>query len=121
MSDKLTFEASEIYNIDKFVMRGGSKTILNFDFEDEFDKPLDITTSTILWTMSEFGQPDYTILAKNGVLSGEHSCNVTIESVDTKELEGKFIHQITIIDYLGNEYIPAQGIIKINRNNNNDL
>lgn len=121
MSANLTFSTDEIYNLEKYVMRGGSKTILPFNFYDKDKKPLDITTSTIVWTLSEFGQPDFTILTKEGVLSSDTSCNITLESIDTKKLEGKFIHQITIVDYLGQEYIPCQGIIKINRNNNNDI
>lgn len=116
----LTFQTDEIYNLEKFVIRGGSKTILSFDFVDEDMLPLDITTSTVVWTLSEFGQPDYTILTKTGVLSGGHSCIITLPSIDTKYLEGKFIQQITLIDYMGDEYIPAQGILKINKNNNND-
>lgn len=121
MSNGITFSTSDVYNIDKFVMRGGSKTILNFEFEDEFGQPLDISTSTIVWTLSEFGQPDYTILKKEAQLAGNYGCNVIINSSDTKSLEGKFIQQITLVDYRDEEFIPAQGIIKINRNNNNDL
>lgn len=121
MSEMLTFSTDEIYNIPKFVMRGGSKLILPFYFYDEDKKPLNITTTQVVWTLSEFGQPDFTILTKNGVLSSDTSCNIVLESKDTKLLEGKFIQQITLVDYLGEEYIPCQGIIKINKNNNNDL
>ena len=70
----LSFNSDEIYNLEKFVMRGGSKTILEFGFDDdESNLPLDITTSTVVWTMSEFGQPEYTILTKEGVLSCDYS------------------------------------------------
>lgn len=120
-SNRLTFEHDEVFNLERFVMRGGSKTILPFTFFDEDGvTPLDITTTTVIWTLSEFGQPEYTILTKEAVLSSDTSCVVTLNSSDTKELEGKFIQQVTLIDYLGEEYIPCQGIIKINKNNNND-
>lgn len=119
---KLSFGSDEIYNLQKFVMRGGSKTILEFSFaDDESSLPLDITTSSVIWTMSEFGQPDYTILTKQGTLSSDTSCVVTLTSNDTKDIEGKFVQQITLIDYLGDEYVVAQGLIKINKNNNNDI
>lgn len=120
MSNNITFSTNEIYNLEKFVMRGGSKTILPFSFEDEFDDPLDITSSAMIWTLSEFGQPDFTILTKQGITAGDYGFNIVLESSDTKKLEGKFVQQVTLIDYLGEEFIPAQGIVKINRNNNND-
>lgn len=118
MSQNLTFIEDEIYNLEKYAMIGGGKVTLRFNFLDKDTLPIDITDSTIVWTLSEFGQANYTILTKQGILSGDTSCNVVLESDDTKHLEGKFIHQITIIDYLGQQYIPCQGIIKISRNNN---
>lgn len=121
MSANLTFSTDEIYNIEKFVMRGGSKMILTFNFYDDNREPLDITTTQVVWTLSEFGQPDYTILKKYGVLATDYGCNITLSSLDTKELEGKYVHQVTLVDYNGEEYIPCQGIIKINKNNNNDF
>lgn len=118
----LSFSNDEIYNLEKFVMRGGSKTILEFGFTDDEDgSPLNITTSTIIWTLSEFGQPDYTILTKHGTLSSDYSCVVSLSASDTRNIEGKFVQQVTLIDYLGEEYVVAQGIIKINKNNNNDM
>ena len=118
----LSFSSDEIYNLQKFVMRGGSKTILEFSFDDdESSLPLDIITSTVVWTMSEFGQPDYTIITKQGTLSSDYSCIVTLNSSETKDIEGKFVQQVTLVDYLGDEYVVAQGIIKINKNNNNDM
>jgi hypothetical protein len=115
----LTFEKDEIYNLEKMSIRGGSKTVLSFEFYDEDDLPLDITTSTVIWTLSRFGEPNHTVLSHNGTLSSNNSCIVTLASEDTRDLEGKFVQQITIIDYLGQEYVPSQGIIKINKNNRN--
>lgn len=116
----LTFTGDQVYNLEQRVVRGGSKEILSFNFYDKDKAPLDITTTRVIWTLSEFGQSDYTILRKEGVLSSDYSCIITLGSRDTKDLEGKFIQQITLVDYLDEEYIPCQEIIKINRNNNDE-
>lgn len=119
-TDNLSFSASEIYNLPSVSIRGGSKEQLDFTFYDKERNLLDITGAKVIWTLSEFGYSDITILKKAGVLSSDYSSMITLNANDTRDLEGKFVHQITLIDYLDDAYVPCQGIIKISRNNNNE-
>ena len=118
-TDKLSFSSSEVYNLDQTMIIGGSKEQFEFTFYDLHGNLLDITNTKVIWTLSEFGHADFTILEKQGVLSSDYSSLVTLQANDTRNLSGKYVQQITLIDYLGAEYVPAQGIIKINANNKN--
>ena len=73
------------------------------------------------WSMSYYGTTDE-VLTKTGTIllttitpSGTSSLGieVTLEPEDTINLHGKFIQQLTIIDFDGTTFIPAQGIITI--------
>ena len=117
--DNLSFATSEIYNLSSVSIRGNSKEQFEFTFYDRDGNLLDITGTKVIWTLSEFGYSDITLLKKEGVLSSDYSSVVTISANDTKDLEGKFVQQLTLEDYTLERYIPAQGIIKISPNNNN--
>ena len=117
--DNLSFKNSEIYNLPSLVIRGGSKEQLRYTFYDENNDLLDITGAKVIWTLSEFGCKDYTIIEKEGVLSSDYSSVITLHADDTKDLEGKFVCQVSLKDYIDEVYIPAQGIIKISRSNYN--
>lgn len=117
--DNLSFNSSDIYNLQSIVIRGGSKEQLEYFFYDKDGNPLNITNAKVIWTLSEFGFSDYTILKKEGVLSSDYSSIITLHANDTKDLEGKFVQQISLYDYLDECYVPASGVIKISRNNDN--
>ena len=118
--DNLSFATSEIYNLSSISIRGGSKEMLEFTFYDKTGNLLDITGAKVIWTLSEFGYSDITLLKKEGVLSSDYSSVVTINSNDTRDLECKFVQQITLKNFLDEDYIPSQGIIKITPTNNNE-
>ena len=118
--DNLSFSTSEIYNLPSVSIRGGSREMLEFTFYDKTGNLLDITNAKVIWTLSEFGYSDITLLKKEGVLSSDYSSVVTINSNDTRDLEGKFVQQITLKNFLDEDYIPCAGIIKINPTNNNE-
>ena len=119
-TDNLTFSATDVYNLPSVSIRGGSKEQLQYTFYDKEGKLLDITGAKVIWTLSEFGYSDITILKKVGILSSDYSSIIILNADDTRDLEGKFVQQITLKDYLDEDYVPCQGIIKISRNNNND-
>ena len=50
---------------------------------------------------------------KNGVMN---IAQVDIEPEDTIGLYGRYVYQITVVDYYGVTEIPGQGIINITRN-----
>lgn len=117
--DGFTFSNTDEFNMEQISFTGGSKETIPLEFYNENGEKINITNYQVIWTMSRFGESEHTLLTKEGVLAGDYACNIVLNSDDTKNLSGKFVHQVTIIDYLGNERVPAKGIIKINRNNNN--
>ena len=118
--DWLSFSAEDIYNLQPILIRANSKEQLNYTFFDKDGNLIDITGAKVIWTLSEFGYSDITLLKKEGVLSSDYSSMITLRADDTKDLEGKFVQQITLKDYLDEAYEHAQGIIKISPNNNNE-
>lgn len=117
MSQNLTFTNDEVFNLQKMSVVGGSKEQLKFNFYNDEQEPLDITTSRVIWTLSRWGDVGYTLLTKTAVLSSDYSCIVTLLSSDTDGLDGKFIQQISIIDYQGNKNKPCQGVLLISESN----
>lgn len=94
---------------------GGTNQILEFDIYNSSGSPIDLSSSTVSWAMSPYGNPSYVVLSKTGILavSPLNRFSVEILNADTASLYGKFTHQPIIIDYLGNEFRPSQGIITI--------
>jgi len=104
---------SNINDLEEIIFIGGTNYILEFNVYDELGVLIDITSSTVEWTMSYYGQPDTAILTKTGTKTGTNTFEIEIDSVDTVDLEGKFIHQPVITDLDQNEFRPSQGILTI--------
>ena len=116
----LSFSTEDIYNLQPILIRANGKEQLDYTFFDKDGNLIDITGAKVIWTLSEFGYSDITLLKKEGVLSSDYSSMITLHADDTKDLEGKFVQQITLKDYLDEAYVPCAGIIKISPNNNNE-
>jgi hypothetical protein len=95
-------------------MIAGSNFTLTFTaYDSDGISLLDLSGATIKWVISPFGQTNYTILQKTGVITGTGTFTVTLNSSDTASLSGKYIQQPVITDFLGNIFRPAQGTILI--------
>lgn len=110
--------ANKIFCIDvnqmaEFSMIGGTYETLEFYFYDSEGNPLDLESSTMKWRLCRLGQPDITLLEIEGEIFSGNGAVVEIQSQDTQNLYGKFIHQPVLIDYAGNEYVYQQGVITI--------
>lgn len=118
-----SFNSDEVFNLEKNTIIGGSREQLRFHFFDFMDSSkLDITNSTVVWTLSQFGDNKHTLLKKRGVLSGDYSCIIVLESEDTENLVGgKFIQQISLIDYKNKKIKPAQGALLIIESNDDKM
>jgi hypothetical protein len=93
----------------------GTQQFLIFDVVDTAGSPINLSSSTCTWVMSPYGQPNYVALTKTGVLavSPNNRFTVTLQSVDTRTLSGKYAHQPIITDLTGNEFRPSQGVITV--------
>jgi len=105
---------SDIISLNEFSMIAGSNFTLTFTvYESDGVNLLDLTGATIKWVICPFGQADYTVLQKTGVITGTGTFTVTLSGSDTATLSGKYVQQPVITDFLGNIFRPAQGTILI--------
>lgn len=94
---------------------GGTNYTITFDIFDDAGLPIDSVLYGLTWKLFYYGQPDYTVLLKSGVYAGSpnNRFTVTLNSADTEQLFGKFMHQAIITDTNNEKFIPAQGTILI--------
>lgn len=87
----------------------GTDMTLNFDIMTDDGSFIE---GKYIWKLSGYGQPNKVIVSKNGV--GENGkFLVFLNGENTRGLEGKFVQEIKIISYAGNEYLLPSGIITI--------
>lgn len=109
----LTYQ--NIYALEEFAFIAGTEYTLQYTvYEDNGVVPLDISSGTAKLYLCPYGQPDYVAVEKNGVLSITTGVfTVTLSSIDTRELSGKYIQQPVIYDFAGTEYRLGQGTVTI--------
>lgn len=106
---------STLNSLEEFSFIGGTTFEMDFVFYED-GVPLSLIGYAFVWKMSPYGNKSTTTLEKNGTVLPEDDtiCRVTLDSIDTENLSGKFVHQISYSDLLGNNpKIPAQGNIII--------
>jgi hypothetical protein len=105
---------SQINALEEIAFIGGTDFTLEFGvFEEDGVTPIDLSGATIKWVLCPYGQSDYNVLTKTGVMTSTNVFEVTLEKVDTQLLSGKYIHQPVVTSFLGKEYRPSQGTILI--------
>jgi hypothetical protein len=116
--------ASTIFNIitandlDEISFIAGSEQELQFDLYDSASALLNLSSATCSWKMCQYGDPSYAVVSKSGSYvtisaSPINRFTVLLTSSDTDSLSGMFQHQPIVIDYLGTEFHPSQGLITI--------
>jgi hypothetical protein len=68
---------------------------------------------TATWLLCPYGGFGTRTLEITGDINTDNSFDVVIPAASTLALRGKFIQQVTIIDYYGNTYRPGQGLVII--------
>lgn len=102
-----------INSLEETAFIGGTDFTLTFNvFDSDGVTPQNIGGATVIWTLSPYGQ-SYNALQINGVLADDYSFTVDISASDTESLSGKYIQQIIIKSFYGQEYVPAQGVVLI--------
>ena len=105
-------------------------SLFNIDVYGFDRRPLDISqVQEIEWRLAPFS-----VIAEKGVavirkrLSAKeifvlrdgkdgntNLIQINVQGCDTQHLQGAFLHQISIIDGEGNNFVPFEGVININR------
>ena len=103
-----------INTLEPFQFIAGTKQTLNFEVEDE-GVPIDLSNSTASVEFSPYGQHNYVVFSVPGVISSEQTNLFTavLTSELTKTLSGKYTMQPSVVDELGVEFRPAQGLVLI--------
>lgn len=92
----------------------GAREVLEFEICDKDNKPIDLgVMQSITWHLAYLGDKDTPVLIKDGEVFDFNHFRVSLNSDDTINLNGKFIHQPILTDILGNIYRPAEGLINI--------
>lgn len=102
-----------VNSLSEFSIIGGTACELIFTATYEDGEPVDLSSSTTKWTLSYMGDPDNAIATVNGEVYDVNKFIIKMSSDITKELSGKVVHQPILVDYDGNEYRLAQGLITI--------
>jgi hypothetical protein len=112
-----TFSNFSITSFSDLSFIGGTFKELCFDVYDSGGNLKDVSTFTLTWLLSPFGQPAVISLSKSGVLDTSVTTNsrfkVTLFSGDTENLIGKYVQQPVLVGADGYEYRLAQGYITI--------
>ena len=112
------------YTIEQIQIIGGTYFSITFNVKDENGDIVDINGATINWKMRQYGEFYTTaVVSKSTAVSSEvlitnastGTFKVFINANDTAGLAGKFVHQPIITDFAGKTFIPAQGIIVIDK------
>lgn len=104
---------TELNCLDEVSFIGGNEYVFEYTVYDVNSVALDISSATVEWNMSLYGQQDHNILTKSGVITDTSEFTVTLLASETEGLEGKYVHQAVITDFTGSKFIPAQGIVTI--------
>ena len=92
----------------------GARESLEFEIVYKNGAPVDLSSmDKIYWQLCDLGDKDNPVLEKEGLVFDYNNFRVNLESNETVNLNGKFIHQPVIVDVLGNIYRPAEGLINI--------
>lgn len=101
--------------LDDISFIGGTDFILKFPIYSQAGNAVNITSSTMRWFLSPYGQPEINLLEKLATSSGSQTFVVKVTSDDTIGLGGVYLQQMEIEDISGSKIRPAQGIVVIRK------
>lgn len=101
-----------VNTLNEFSFIAGTTQTINFEVFDIGGSSVSLTSINPSWKMSYLGQTGSAIIVKSGSITGANSFSITLNTVDTINLSGKFIHQPILT--IGAEQVRTdQGIITI--------
>ena len=104
-----------VNQLQEFTMIASGSETLEFEVFYTNGEPVDLqSVSSIYWCLSRYGNPQNTVLKKEDYLIyGINKFQIKLNPEDTEFLSGKYIQQPVIVDYKGNPYRFAQGVINV--------
>jgi len=113
------FASVVINNLDQFNFIAGDTQSLTFEVYDSNGSEVDISTSTCTVVFSPYGQFNYAAITISGSITGSstHIFDATLNGSATRLLSGKYTMQPVIVDFNGDEFRPAQGVVLISGRN----
>lgn len=104
---------SDLNSLEEISFIAGNEYTLEFTVYKDDGTPQDLGGSSVFWVMCPFGQFGINVLQKTATITGTNTFTVTLDSADTQDLDGKYIHQPVIQSFSGVESRPAQGVILV--------
>ena len=112
------FTSLVINDLDSFNFIGGAAQTLNFDVYDSDGSAVDLSSATTSVVFSPYGNYTYAAITLGGTTGSEtNRFTATLTGSSTATLAGKYTMQPVIIDFYGEEYRPAQGVVLITGRN----
>lgn len=113
---------SKVYDLPEILFVGGETHDLRFSLFTDTGKPFSVAgasaTFSVVYSVNRTGTPvlskPMTVIANDDGI--ENILTVTLLPLETVNLYGKYIYQITIQDMSGETEIPSQGILGITNN-----
>lgn len=98
--------------IDEITFIAGTDYTIDYTIYDENGNAGNLSNALIEWNLSPYGQPDINLISCDGNIYNTNSFQILIPSLDSVDLEGKFIHQAIIRSGI-KTYRSQQGVINI--------
>lgn len=101
--------------LDTTTFIAGTDFTFRFPLYNDSNEYVNANAYSMTWLLSPYGQPEYKILQKSGVVSGSTLFIVTLDSDDTIDLGGQYLQQIVLTNIAGEKIRPAQGVVIIRK------
>lgn len=112
-----TFSSISTVSLDEITFIAGTYKEITFDVFDALSQPVDISSFSLSWVLSPFGEPSVISITKTGIFRTDHILNnrftIYLYSNDTISLSGKYVQQPIISGNTGYDFRLGQGFINI--------
>ena len=102
-------------HLEEVAFIAGTDFSIEFKVYDDENNPLNISSFSIKWYLSPYGQPEHPILEKDCVATGDYSFKVELSSHESISLGGTYLQQPELKSASGKIIRPGQGIVLIRK------
>ena len=91
----------------------GTTQKMDFEVLDSDGLPVDLSSATTEVRFSPYGNPDYNVLTKSGIIADVNKFTIILDNIDTVNLSGLYTFQPIITDFQNKPFKPIQGTVYI--------
>ena len=91
----------------------GTTQKMDFEVLGSDGLPVDLSSAITEVSFSPYGNPDYNVLTKIGIVADVNKFTIILDSVDTVNLSGLYTFQPIITDFQNKPFKPIQGTVYI--------